>query len=100
VVDDKGLHLRDKNNEIYSTDGLLDVCPFDYFKTLALVREYLQNFFMMMNILIIMTITITAVTILTRFGPIFNNEPLLKKISCWRKALFEVKMMDLYEVAT
>jgi hypothetical protein len=75
VVDNKGLHLRDKNNETYITDGLLDVCPFDYFKTLALVREYLQNVFMMMNILIIMTIAITDVTILTRFGPILDNKP-------------------------
>jgi hypothetical protein len=99
VVDDKGLHLRDKNNETYSTDGLSDVCPFDYFKTLALVREYIQNVFLM-NIIIIMTISITVVTILTRFGPIFDNKPLLKKMSCWRKAVFKVNMMDLYEVAT
>jgi phosphate starvation-inducible membrane PsiE len=99
VVDDKGLHLRDNNNEIYSPDGILDVRPFDYFKTLALVREYIQNMFMM-NILIIMTITITAVTILMRFGPIFDNKPLLKNISCYRKALSKVNMMDLYEFAT
>jgi hypothetical protein len=64
------------------------------------VREYIQNVFMMMNILIIMTITSTAVTILMRFGPIFDNNPLLKNMSCRRKALFEVNMMDLYEVAT
>jgi hypothetical protein len=47
-----------------------------------------------------MTITIAAVTILTRFDPIFDNKPLLKKMSCWRKAVFKVNMMDLYEVAT
>jgi hypothetical protein len=100
VVDNKGLYLRDTNNETYSTDGLLDECLFDYLKTLALVRGYIQSVFMMINILIIMTITIKAVPLRTRFGPIFDNKPLLKKILCWRKALFEVNMMDLYEAAT